>query len=80
MFDQGTTKGHSLLPLDLKKKERELLKGCGHYPQTDNNNSESKRKLRCGEILSARWQVFFFFFKGLSNVYCNLLFEKTEIH
>ena len=25
-------------------------------------------------------RCFFFFFKGLSNVYCNLLFEKTEIH
>ena len=46
----------------VKKKKKELLKGFGHYPQRDNNNSESKRKLRRGEILSARWQVFFFFF------------------
>lgn len=57
MFDPGTTKDHPLLPSGKKKKKKEFLKGCCHHPQVD-NNSESKCKLRCGEILSARLQAF----------------------
>lgn len=50
--DQGTTKGHTLLPL-AKKKKKEFLQGYCHHPQGDNNDSEAKCKLRWGEILSA---------------------------
>lgn len=40
-------------PLRLRKK-KEFLKGCCHHPHVD-NSSESKCKLRCGEILSTRF-------------------------
>lgn len=49
IFAQGTPP-----PLGWQKK---FLKGCCYYPQVDNNNSESKCKLRGGEILSALLQV-----------------------
>lgn len=58
MFDPGTTKDHPSSPRVKKKKKKEFLKGCCHHPEVDNDNSESKCKLRCGEILSARLQAF----------------------
>lgn len=74
MFDQGTTKDCSFLPLG--KKTQNSLKGC-FTVGADNNNSESEWKLRGGEML-AHLQVnttttTTTTTTRLSNVYCDAI-------